>query len=248
MMRTVEPIGRMTPFGTEHLSMLLLTVLASIIVVLIGRRIRGTVWESRVLTGTGWTLLSVTVLWTAWGMSPEQWNIDQSLPVQFSDVLRFITSIALLARARWAIAISYYWGLTLNVQSILTPDLNYYSLPTLEFVAYWFLHIVVFVVPIGLVWGLGHRPTWRGYGIALAAAFVWAGVAIAVNTLTGANYAYLNHAPAGPSALDLLGPWPIYILWEAVLVAVVWALMTWPWTRRRRHPHREPRSLSPRRG
>jgi hypothetical integral membrane protein (TIGR02206 family) len=231
MTRTVEPIGRMTPFGTEHLSMLLLTVLASIVVVLIGRRIRGTAHESTVLTATGWTLLSVTVLWTAWGMSPGQWNIDQSLPVQFSDALRFITSIALLTRARWAIAISYYWGLTLNVQSILTPDLNYYSLPILEFVAYWFLHIVVFVVPIGLVWGLGHRPTWRGYGIALAGAFVWAGVAIAVNTLTGANYAYLNHAPAGPSALDLLGPWPIYILWEAVLVAVVWALMTWPWTR-----------------
>ena len=247
MTRTVEPIGRMAPFGTEHLSMLLLTVLASIVVVLIGRRIRGTAHESTVLNATGWTLLSVTVLWTAWGMSPGQWNIDQSLPVQFSDALRFITSIALLTRARWAIAISYYWGLTLNVQSIITPDLNYYSLPTLEFVAYWFLHIVVFVVPIGLVWGLGHRPTWRGYGIALAGAFVWAGVAVAVNTLTGANYAYLSHAPAGPSALDLLGPWPVYILWEAVLVAVVWALMTWPWTRRRRHPHHGPRSLSPRR-
>jgi hypothetical integral membrane protein (TIGR02206 family) len=185
-----------------------------------------------VLTGTGWTLLSVTVLWTAWGMSPGQWNIDQSLPVQFSDALRFITSIALLTRARWAIAISYYWGLTLNIQSILTPDLNYFTIPALEFTAYWFLHIVVFIVPIGLVWGLGHRPTWRGYGVSLLGAFAWAGIAIAVNAVTGANYAYLSHAPAGPSALDLLGPWPVYILWEAVLATVIWALMTWPWTRR----------------
>lgn len=243
-MTRVEPIGHMPPFGPAHASMLVLTVLASIAVVFVARRIRGTAREATVLTVSGWVLLVVTVLWTAWGMSPGQWNIDQSLPLQFSDALRFLTAIALLTRARWAIAISYYWGLTLNLQSILTPDVNYFTLPALEFAAYWFLHIVVFIVPIGLVWGVGHRPTWRGYGIALAAAFGWAGLAIAVNALTGTNYAYLSHAPAGPSALDFLGPWPVYILWEAVLVAVVWALMTWPWTRRTRNAHNA-RSAAP---
>jgi uncharacterized membrane protein YwaF len=36
--------------------------------------------------------------------------------------------------------------------------------------------------------------------------------------------------------LDLLGPWPVYVLAEVGILVAVWALMTWPWTvvRRRR--------------
>ena len=53
--------------------------------------------------------------------------------------------------------------------------------------------------------------------------------ALIANAITGANYGYLSREPEGASILDLLGPWPVYIFWEAVLIAVVWALMTWPW-------------------
>lgn len=222
----------MIPYGSEHLIVLIFTVVLAVVAVLVARRIRGTRYENQALRISGWVMLMTTVLWTLWGFLPGNWNIDQSLPLQLSDAVRLITAIALLTRAGWAIAISYFWGLTLNLQSIITPDLNYFDYPVLEFVMYWFLHIAALIVPIIFVWGLGYRPTWRGYGIAYAATLLWAGTAFSVNTLTGANYGYLSHAPAGPSVLDVLGPWPVYILWEAVIIAVVWALMTWPWETR----------------
>ena len=125
---------------------------------------------------------------------------------------------------------SYFWGLTLNLQAVLTPDLNYFQVPALEFAMYWLLHLAALLAPVVLVWGLGYRPTWSGYGTAFALTVGWAGVALVANAVTGANYGYLSRGPVGPSILDALGPWPVYILWEAVLIAVVWALMTWPWT------------------
>ena len=228
----VEPIGRMPPYGPEHLSILVLTMVASIAVVLVGRRIRGTAFEDRILRTGGWVMLIVTIAWTVWGMLPGNWNIDQSLPFHYSDALRLITAVALITGAGWAIAICYYWGLTLNLQSIITPDLNYFDYPVLEFFVYWFLHIVAFIVPILFVWGLGYRPTWRGYGVTYAATVLWAGITVLANAITGANYGYLSRGPDGPSILDLLGLWPIYIFWEAVIIAVVWALMTWPWQNR----------------
>ena len=228
MGNAVEPAGRMTPYGTEHILVLVLTVIVAVALVVWSRRIRGTVHEDRFLSIAGWTMLVITVVWTLWGMQPAQWNIEQSLPFHYSDALRLITAIALLTRAGWAIAITFFWGLTLNLQSVITPDLNYFDYPVLEFAVYWFLHIAALVVPIVFVWGLGYRPTWRGYGVAYAATVAWAGIAILVNAITGANYAYLSRAPEGPSILDVLGPWPLYILWEAVIIAVVWALMTWP--------------------
>ena len=94
---------------------------------------------------------------------------------------------------------------------------------------YWFLHIAVFLTPVVFVAGLGYRPTWLGYLATCAATLVWAGVAAVVNAITGANYGYLSRAPEGPSALDFLGPWPLYLVVVAAILAVAWALMTIPW-------------------
>nr|WP_241429082.1 TIGR02206 family membrane protein [Agrococcus sp. ARC_14] len=220
----------MTPYGAEHLLMLAVALVLLIALPLLVRRVR----DIRALEGwlqrAGWALLAITVLWMAWGMLPSNFSIEESLPFHFSDALRLVTAIALITRSGWAIVVSYYWGLTLNLQSLLTPDLNYFQLVPLEFTMYWLLHMAALVVPVVLVWGLGYRPTWFGYGTAFALTVAWGGVALVANAVTGANYGYLSRGPAGPSILDALGPWPVYILWEALLVAVVWALMTLPWT------------------
>lgn len=226
----VEFVGRMPNYGAQHLSVLAFTAVAAVVLVLLARRVRGTPLEERALSVAGWIMLAATLTWVVWNLLPSHWNIEKSLPLNLSDALRFITSFALITRRGWLIAITYYWGLTLNIQSILTPDLTYFHAPAFEFIAYWFFHCMALLVPIVFVWGLGYRPTWRGYGIAFASALVWAGMAGVVNVLTGANYLYLAHAPSIASAIDLLGPWPFYILSEIALVAGVWALITWPWT------------------
>lgn len=239
MAAALDPIARMEAYGAEHLTVLTVTALLIAVGVPLVRRVRGTSIERRLLSFTGWITFTIAVLWTLWGLLPMNWNVNESLPFHFSDAMRIVVSIALISRAGWAIAISYYWGLTLNLQSLITPDLNYFHIPVLEFTMYWVLHVVAFVAPIILVWGSGYRPTWRGYALTFAFTCAWSGLAMLINAVTGANYGYLSRAPVGPSILDVLGPWPIYIVWEGVLVLTVWALMTWPWESRhgRRLPY-----------
>ncbi|WP_270408848.1 TIGR02206 family membrane protein [Brachybacterium paraconglomeratum] len=221
-------IGHMPAYGGAHLAMLVLLALAAAVLVRRARRGEPAA-VNRALRVAGWALLANSAAWTAWGFMPWAWNIDESLPLHYSDALRFLVPIALITQARWAVVVCWFWGLTLNMQSVLTPDLNYFVWVPLEFAEYWIAHGAGVLAPVVLVWGLGYRPTWRGYGIAYAATLLWAGTAVTGNTLTGANYGYLNRAPAGPSILDLLGPWPQYLLVEAVLIAAVWAAMTLPW-------------------
>lgn len=223
----VESIGAMPAYGTAHLWMLALTAAATVAVVPVCRRLRH---EYRVTRAAGWALLVLTVAWTGFWLLPGNFNVNESLPFHFSDALRFITAIALITRAGWAVMVSYCWGLTLNSQSILTPDLNYFAFPALEFTGYWALHIINWLVPVALVWGLGYRPTWRGYRTVLVVTAAWLGLAHVVNLIAGSNYGYTTHTPAGGSALDLLGPWPVYILVGGVILATAWALLTWPWT------------------
>ena len=75
----------------------------------------------------------------------------------------------------------------------------------------------------------------------------WAVTVFCFNVAVGTNYGFLNRKPA-TSILDLLGPWPLYVVVEIALVAGVWALMTWPWERSRadRRGARECRGITPR--
>ncbi|MEM6733297.1 MAG: TIGR02206 family membrane protein, partial [Myxococcota bacterium] len=101
---------------------------------------------------------------------------------------------------------------------------------------YWNPHLLMVWAAVYLTWGLGNRPTWAGYRFTYLASLTWMGTAFLFNLAAGTNYGFLNHKPDKTTALDALGPWPAYLLVEMALGAVIWAAMTWPWTRNRGLP------------
>lgn len=216
----------MEPFGFEHLTVVAVIAIVTAWATWAVRRGR---LGDRTLRVVGWLLLVTAFGWLGWSMRPSEWDGGLPLPLNLSDWLRIITALALITRAGWTVVLSYYWGLTLNLQALLTPDLAYSFNPALEFAMFWFSHGVAFIVPIVLVVGVGLRPTWRGFGLCCLGTLVWAGITMTVNALLGVNYGYLMGAPESGSALDLMGPWPWYLLTAAAVLAVVWAVMTWPW-------------------
>jgi hypothetical integral membrane protein (TIGR02206 family) len=149
--------------------------------------------------------------------------------VHISDFAWLIAGVALLTgNASWS-ALLYYWGLTLSVQGVLTPDLVD-VFPDPQFLGFWARHLAPVWAAAYLV-GARAGPTWRGYRFVLLLTTLWAAAIMVLNAVFGSNYGYLNAKPVTPSLLDFLGPWPWYVLVEAVLVVVVWALITWPWNR-----------------
>ena len=59
--------------------------------------------------------------------------------------------------------------------------------------------------------------------------FGWLVVVLALNALLDANYGYVSGKPSEATVLDVLGPWPLYVVAEMAIVAVGWALITVPW-------------------
>lgn len=84
------------------------------------------------------------------------------------------------------------------------------------------------------------RPRWRDYRFAVAVTLGWVAFTFVFNLIAGTNYGYLNGKPPTASVLDLLGPWPVYLLVEILIVVCVWALITWPWERTRRREKAHP--------
>ena len=64
------------------------------------------------------------------------------------------------------------------------------------------------------------------------------------NSAFDTNYGYLNAKPSAATAIDLLGPWPWYLLSELAVVAVLWALITLPWASPADRGHRSMQSTA----
>jgi hypothetical integral membrane protein (TIGR02206 family) len=160
-------------------------------------------------------------------------SIYTSVPLQLTDLATVAAAYALWSQRHWAYALTYYWGLVLSTQALISPVLKSPDFPHYQFLAFWAIHLLVVWAAIYLTWGRGMRPTWRSYRIAVAVTAVWAAVTFTFNTVAGTNYGFLNGKPSTASLLDVLGPWPLYIFTATVLILIVWTLMTWPWERKR---------------
>jgi hypothetical integral membrane protein (TIGR02206 family) len=158
---------------------------------------------------------------------PSRW----SLPLQLTDLATSVAAYALWSQRHWAAALTYYWGLVLSVQALISPVLRGPDFPDYRFLAFWSIHLLVVWAAIYLTWGRRFRPTWRDYRFVICVTLVWATITLLFNSIAGTNYGFLSRKPTTPSLLDLFGPWPVYVLVAAALVAMVWALMTWPWQR-----------------
>jgi hypothetical integral membrane protein (TIGR02206 family) len=159
-------------------------------------------------------------------------SLQYSVPLQLTDLATTVGAYALWSQRHWAAALTYYWGLVLSVQALISPVLRGRDFPDYRFLAFWAIHLLVVWAAIYLTWGRGFRPTWGDYRFVLAVTLAWAAITMAFNAIAGSNYGFLNRKPGTPSLLDLFGPWPLYVAVATALVAAVWAFMTWPWQRR----------------
>ena len=123
----------------------------------------------------------------------------------------------------------WFWGIGGSLQALLTPELPA-AYPSWMFFQYYVVHGGIVIAALLLVVGLRVWPrpgaVWRVAAVTLGYA-VCIGV---VDVATGGNYLWLRHPPTTASLLDLLGPWPWYLLSEAVVGFAVLLVLQAPFT------------------
>ena len=230
-------------YGPSHLVVLAVFVIGAVLLVWIGRR--QTESQARLLGGVLAGLI-VAAFGVALVYKLIRPALDTSVPLQLCDVAELTAAYALWSQRHWAFVLTYYWGLVLSSQALITPDIGTPEegapdFPHHLFLTFFTLHVLVVWAAIYLTWGQRKRPRWRDYRFAIIVTLVWAAFTFTFNAITGTNYGYLNRKPPTASLLDVLGPWALYLLAEIAIVLIVWALMTWPWERARRHVDESPR-------
>jgi hypothetical integral membrane protein (TIGR02206 family) len=218
-------------FSPTHLLLIGLFCIGAVAVVRWGRSHAATEVELRYRRAFAIAIPLFAVPMQIYQLTPGDWDLGSSLPIQLCDLSWMTATWALWTMHPWATALTYYWGLSITTQAIITPSLDQ-NYPDPRFFGFWGMHFLIVWAALYLTWGLGIRPTWRSYRVAIVATAVWAVAVFAFNEVADTNYGYLNDKPSSTSLLTILGPWPWYVFAEIAIVFVGWAaLMTWPWTR-----------------
>lgn len=235
----MEPLAAQREFsayGPSHLVVLAVFAIGAVLLVWLGRR--STEAQGRLL-GRVLAVLIAIAFAVAMVYKLIRPDIQTSIPLQLCDIAELTAAYALWSQRHWAFVLAYYWGLVLSSQALITPDIGTPAegapdFPHHLFLTFFILHVFVVWAGIYLTWGRGMRPRWRDYRFAVIVALSWVAFTLIFNTVVGTNYGYLNRKPPTASILDVLGPWPLYLVAEVAIVIGIWALMTWPWERSRR--------------
>jgi hypothetical integral membrane protein (TIGR02206 family) len=151
------------------------------------------------------------------------------LPLELCDVSVFITAAALLTRNPAIFDVTYYWALAGAGNALFTP--NFAQAPWLIWIQYFVSHGLIVTAVLYLVWSRQARPRPGSVGRALVAANLYAVIPGACDYVYQTNYMYLRNKPPTPTLLDLLGPWPWYIIVCEVVAFLLFYLLYLPFRR-----------------
>lgn len=214
----------MTLFGALHISLLVAIVVVAAGLVVLCRS--GRLQPRRLCIVLGCALALNELIWWIWRYSREGIHVN-NLPFQLCDIAVWFAVAACLSRAMPIVEFTWFAGIAGAGMALLTPDL---AAPWPQWPAiYFFLAhggVVVAAVLMAFSGVIDFHPRsiWRAYAMLLA----WAGVVGSVDWLSGANYMYLRQKPVHGSALDVMGPWPWYIVVGMLVAAAIFWLLWLP--------------------
>ena len=132
------------------------------------------------------------------------------VPLELCDASLWLALAALLTLNQAIFDVAYYWALAGASMALLTPNLIH---PTPFLVVQFFAdHGLIVVSVLYLVWSGQARPRPGSARRAMLALNIFAAAVGAFDSIFKTDYMFLRAKPPTVSLLDIMGPWPWYIV------------------------------------
>jgi hypothetical integral membrane protein (TIGR02206 family) len=107
---------------------------------------------------------------------------------------------------------AYFLGIAGAIQALLTPDAGQYGFPHFRAFQVMVSHGSIVTAAIYMTFVEGFRPYWSSLRRVAIGTNLYVVAIMVVNWLLGSNYLFIARKPDTASLMDVLGPWPWYIL------------------------------------
>ncbi|WP_026566584.1 YwaF family protein [Bacillus sp. UNC41MFS5] len=211
-------------FSISHFVIIAVLILGSIFIYLNRDKLNAK-QRRRTEIGIAITLIIMELTYHLWMIVNGSWNVSHAFPLELCSISLILTVILLLTTKKIIYEILLFTALLGASQALLTPSLNY-DFPHFRFFHFFYTHLMEIWVPLYFTWAKGYRPTiWSVLKLCIFLNVLMP-IIMLINKLVGGNYMFLSHKPDSASLLDVLGPYPWYILsLEGLLIGL--SLIVW---------------------
>ena len=219
-------------FGPAHLAALGALLLLNLVLI----RFRGSSEKTR-LRLRWWlaiTLWAAETGWHLWNLLTGQWTVQTMLPLNVCSALIWLSGFMLIYKSQTIYEFAYFLGIGGGIQYLATPDLGVYGFPHFRFFQTFLSHGLLVTCAIYMTVVEGFRPTWKSLLRVFLVANLYMLVIYFVNLSLRSDYLMINAKPATASILDLLPPWPYYIIFMELLGVLTFLLLYLPFAVRDR--------------
>ena len=154
-------------------------------------------------------------------------DIKKDLPFFLCDVVVLILPLVISLRNRKWLGILYFWAVAGTLQALITPELDH-GFPTFEYFRYFIMHAGIVSAVVYCIVVVDIKITWRDFVHAILYAQVYLIAVFIINLLLDTNYSYTMAKPRTTTLMDILGPWPWYILTAELLMIVLFLALMIP--------------------
>jgi hypothetical integral membrane protein (TIGR02206 family) len=163
------------------------------------------------------------VIWWSWAGG----RLVDLLPLHLCDISVVLAPVVLLTGHWLAYELLFFWGFGGAVQALLTPNVDW-GFPHIRCVCCFLLHALIVTCALYATVVMRRRPMPRSLLRAWLVANAYGLLLIPANLAMGTNYMFLLRKPATPSLLDVMGPWPWYVLVGSLVGLAAMALCYLP--------------------
>jgi hypothetical integral membrane protein (TIGR02206 family) len=174
------------------------------------------------------TLWAAELSWHGWKFATGTWTIREMLPLNLCSLLIWLSGFMILFRNFQIYEFAYFLGIGSAIQYLSTPDLGQYGFPHFRFFQAFASHGLLLTGAIYMTAVEGFRPTWKSLGRVVVWTNIYAVLVYLLNVAIGSDYLMLNAKPATPSLLDLLPPWPYYLIYMELIGILTCILLYLP--------------------
>jgi hypothetical integral membrane protein (TIGR02206 family) len=216
-------------FGPAHLAILIAVPLLAAALAILQRRLPAGFKGLRI--GFAIVLLLDSALYYGYMAWLGQLTFPDHLPLELCDASLCLVIIALFTLNRFVYDLAYYGALAGATMALLTPNV-WEPFPSFSTVQFFIDHGLIVAGALYLLWSKQARPRPGSIlramiGVNLYAAFV--GI---FDAIYKTDYMFLCAKPQQASLLNLLGPWPWYILAAEPVALIVFLLLYLPFRKK----------------
>jgi hypothetical integral membrane protein (TIGR02206 family) len=211
-------------FSVSHFVIIALLILGSIYIFINRDKLKEKNWR-RAEVAVGISLILIEVSYHLWMVENDMWDVSHGIPLELCSISLILSVLLLLTRKKVIYEILLFTALLGASQAIFTPLLNF-DFPHFRFFHFFYTHLMMIWVVFYFTWVQGYRPTIWSVVKLIVFLNVLLPIIMFINKVVGGNYMFLSHKPNSASLLNLLGPYPWYILSMEFLLITL-SLIVW---------------------